>query len=252
MFYRRWYNKNIHFIRDLIGENGLLLTYEQFQEKYNARTNFVEFMGIRTSIEAYIMRIHIQLGAESLFNCHWPFNVKLIMKSLKGSKDIYAALTCKTIVPTSQPKWEQVFENTHLDWKLIYSIPAKCCHNTKMHWFQIRIVHRIIATNDLLLKMKLRQNNLCSFCNLDHEKIEHLFWHCHVVNQFWDSMEQWIFDKCHYMVNVNKHRAIFGIPSTSAAMQPLNYILILTRHYIYTCRINSSNLKYPGLEKLRE
>ena len=246
VFYRRWYNKNIHFIRDLIGENGLLLTYEQFQEKYNARTNFVEFMGIRTSIEAYIRRIHIQLGAESLFNCHWPFNVKLIMKSLKGSKDIYAALTCKTIVPTSQPKWEQVFENTHLDWKLIYSIPAKCCHNTKMHWFQIRIVHRIIATNDLLLKMKLRQNNLCSFCNLDHEKIEHLFWHCHVVNQFWDSMEQWIFDKCHYMVNVNKHRAIFGIPSTSAAMQPLNYILILTRHYIYTCRINSSNLNIPA------
>ena len=246
VFYRRWYNKNIHFIRDLIGENGLLLTYEQFQEKYNARTNFVEFMGIRTSIEAYIRRFHIQLGAESLFNCNWPFNCKLIMKSLKGSKDIYAALTCKTIVPTSQPKWEQVFGNTHLDWKLIYSIPAKCCHNTKMHWFQIRIVHRIIATNDLLLKMKLRQNNLCSFCNLDHEKIEHLFWHCHVVNQFWDSMEQWIFDKCHYMVNFNKHRAIFGIPSTSAAMQPLNYILILTRHYIYTCQINSSNLNIPA------
>ena len=121
VFYRRWYNKNIHFIRDLIDINGLLLAYEQFQEKYNARTNFVEFMGIRTSIEAYIRRIHIQLGAESLFNCHWPFNVKLIMKSLKGSKDIYAALTCKTIVPTSQPKLEQVFENTHLDLKLIYS-----------------------------------------------------------------------------------------------------------------------------------
>ena len=47
VFYRRWYNKNIHFIRDLISENGLLLTYEQFQEKYNARTNFVEFMGIK-------------------------------------------------------------------------------------------------------------------------------------------------------------------------------------------------------------
>ena len=33
----------------------------------------------------------------------------------------------------------------------------------KMHWLQIRIIHRIIATNDLLLKMKLRQSNLCYF-----------------------------------------------------------------------------------------
>ena len=44
------------------------------------------------------------------------------------------------------------------------------------------------------------------------------------------------------MVNVNKYRAIMGIPNTSATMQPITYILILTRHYIYTCRINSSNL----------
>ena len=31
VFYRRWYNKNIQYIGDLIDENGLLLTYEQFQ-----------------------------------------------------------------------------------------------------------------------------------------------------------------------------------------------------------------------------
>ena len=242
VFYRRWYNKNIQYIGDLIDENGLLLTYEQFQIKYNLRTNFIEYMGIRTSVETYIRRNQIHLGTESLFNCHWPFNIKLIMKSLKGSQDMYKILTCKTLVPTSQLKWERIFENTHLDWKQIYSVPAKCCHNTKMHWFQFRIIHRIIATNDLLLKMKIRQNNLCSFCNLEEEKIEHLFWHCNVVNQFWDSVEQWIFDKSYYMVNVNKYRAIMGIPNTSAAMQPINYILILTRHYIYTCRINSSNL----------
>ena len=200
-------------------------------------------MGIRTSVETYIRRNQIHLGTESLFNCHWPFNIKLIMKSLKGSQDMYKILTFKTLVPTSQLKWERTFEHNHLDWKQIYSVPAKCCHNTKMHWFQFRIIHRIIATNDLLLKMKIRQNNLCSFCNLEEEKIEHLFWHClRHVNQFWDSVEQWIFDKSYYMVNVNKYRAIMGIPNTSAAMQPINYILILTRHYIYTCRINSSNL----------
>ena len=50
--------------------NMLLLTYEQFQIKYNLRTNFIEYMGIRTSVETYIRRNQIHLGTESLFNCH--------------------------------------------------------------------------------------------------------------------------------------------------------------------------------------
>ena len=102
VFYRRWYNKNIQYIKGLIDENGLLLTYEQFQKKYNLRTNFTEYMGIRTSIETYIRLNQIHLGTESLFNYHRPFNVKLKMKSHKGSQDIYTALTCKILVPTSQ------------------------------------------------------------------------------------------------------------------------------------------------------
>ena len=73
--------KYIHFIRDLVDENGQLLTYEQFQAKYNVRTNFVQFIGIRTSIEAYLRRIQIPIATEPLFNCHWPFNVKLMMNS---------------------------------------------------------------------------------------------------------------------------------------------------------------------------
>ena len=82
MFYRRWYDKNIHFIRDLMDEHGQLLTYEQFQVKYNATTNFVEFAGIRTSVETYLRRTQIPLVTESSFNCYWPFNVKIIMKSI--------------------------------------------------------------------------------------------------------------------------------------------------------------------------
>ena len=144
VFYRRWYNKNIQYIRDLIDENGLLLTYEQFQIKYNLRTNFIEYMGIRTLVETYIRRNQIHLGTESLFNCHWPFKLKLIMKSLKGSQDMYTVLTCKNLVPTSQLKWERIFDHTHLDWKQLYSVPAKCCEQTVETQIRRRIRWRLI------------------------------------------------------------------------------------------------------------
>lgn len=35
------------------------------------------------------------------------------------------------IILKSQQKLEAEFENTEWKWKLIYSIPAKCCNNTK-------------------------------------------------------------------------------------------------------------------------
>ena len=260
IFYRRWHDKGIHFIKDLLEENGRLLTYEKFQEKYNFQTNFVEFTGVKTSVELYIRRTEMDLGSEVSYNCYIPFNVKIIMKTAKRCKDIYKLLNSKNVTPISQGKWNRIFENVNLSWKDIYTIPVKCCSNTKVHWFQYRIIHRIIATNDLLMKMTIRQTNLCTFCNLETEKIEHLFWHCNIVNQFWEAIEHWIYAKNNYMINIDKHRAIFGIPNNVLAMQPINYILIVTRHYIYKCRVSSSNLnllswenyvkKFLELEKL--
>ena len=147
------------------------MTYEQFQEKYNVQTNFIEFTGIKTSVELYIRRTEIDLGSDVSYNCYIPFNVKIIMKTAKGCKDIYKLLNSKNVTPISQGKWNRIFENVNLSWKDIYTIPVNCCSsNTKVHWFQYRIIHRIIATNDLLMKMNIRQTNLCTFCNLETEK----------------------------------------------------------------------------------
>lgn len=96
--------------------------------------------------------------------------------------------------------------------------------------------------------MNIRQTNLCTFCNIEIEKIEHLFWHCNIVNQFWETIEHWIYAKNNYMINIDKQRAIFGIPNNILAMQPINYILIVTRHYIYKCRVSSSNLNLLSWE----
>ena len=78
---------------------------------------------------------------------------------------MYKLLVYKTVSPKSQAKWDQLFQNLELNWKIIYNIPKICCKNTKLHWFQYRILHRILATNDLLTKMNIKQNNLCTFCN---------------------------------------------------------------------------------------
>lgn len=146
------------------------------------------------------------------------------------------------IIPKSQQKWDREFDNIELKWKLIYIIPAKCCNNTKLHWFQYRILHRILATNDFLYKCKIKQNNLCTFCKTLPETIEHLFWYCELVQAFWDKIEAWVTDNSNYSLIIHKHSAIFGITLNKVFNKPVNYMLMLTKYYIYKCRIHNKPL----------
>ncbi|XP_052059423.1 uncharacterized protein LOC127700023 [Mytilus californianus] len=70
-------------------------------------------------------------------------------------------------------------------WDLFYMHPFKCSVSNKLIIFQYKILHRILCTNDLLYKCKLKETHLCSFCNETKETIEHIFWECYIVNIFW-------------------------------------------------------------------
>ena len=60
--------------------------------------------------------------------------------------------------------------------------------------------------------------------------------------EFWENIENWIYEKNQYLVNIDKKRALFGICSQSEFSKPINYVLILTRFYIYKWRINNKGL----------
>ena len=173
--------------------------------KYQICVNFVEYFGVRGAVEDFIRRKGIDTETENkpLINIYIPFHLKEILKSNKGCKDMYKLFNNKKVVIKSKEKWNQALGNTNFNWKTIYNLPAKCCSNTKLHWFQYRIIHRILATNDFLLKLKVREDNLCTFCGLLPEKIDHLFWHCHVVTEFWDTVERWVLQKGQFLLNVN-------------------------------------------------
>ena len=92
--------------------------------------------------------------------------------------------------------------------------------------------------------MNIKQDNFCSFCRNVPEKLEHLIWECniHVVMEFWEEIERWIFTRSNYSVNVDRKRAIVGIISNKSYNKPINYILILTHYYIYKCKIYNKQL----------
>ena len=246
VFYRTWFEKKIYFIKDLCDENGNLMNYDQFVNKYDLRINFTEYYGVRAAVNTYIRNKDIQFHSEPGSNCYIPFSVKEILKNKQGCKNMYLSLNRKSSIPKGQLRWNGIFETNEFNWQLIYNIPAKSCNNTKLHRFQYRILHRILATNDYLFKCQIKTENSCTFCTVVPEKLEHLFWQCPIVMNFWDEVEQWIYVKCNYLINIDKVKAIFGILNSNEWFRPLNYILILTRFFIYKCRIKNKQPNITG------
>ena len=68
--------------------------------------------------------------------------------------------------------------------------------------------------------------------------------------EFWENIENWIYEKKNqYLVNIDTKRVIFGICNQNEFNEPINYILILTRFYIYKCPINIKELNIAAWVK---
>ena len=94
----------------------------------------MEYLSVRSAEESYIRGIELKIKNFVETDCYLPFNIRQILKSGKCSKDFYKILNDKDIIHKSQQKWEREFPATELKWKILYSIPAYCSSNTKLHW----------------------------------------------------------------------------------------------------------------------
>ena len=76
------------------------------------------------------------------------------------------------------------------EWVKIYTLYR--CLNVDNHTkdLQYKILYRIVPTNKLLYKMHKVNSNMCDFCNIQIDTIEHALWECVVVKSFWLELFQ--------------------------------------------------------------
>ena len=96
--------KNIYFIKDLLNEDGTLMSFNKFINKYELQIDFMQYFSVRTAV---LKQIHI--GPTQLTNNNMPFNFRIVLKSKKGCKDMYKVLNEKETIPKSQIKWNMFF-----------------------------------------------------------------------------------------------------------------------------------------------
>ena len=241
--YGHWIKRGVMFVNDLLNTDGTFMTKASFEETYSIRTNILEFNGIIRAIKSSF-GINDVVGSRLPLPIR-PSNIEFLFKQASGCKSFYDVFILLKNRNHTKNKWQDEFELDDKDWKGLCRLNFKFSIDTKYRWFQYRINQNIIATNILLAKLNIKDNDLCSFCKTVSETIYHLFVGCHISETFWNDIKAWVKDKTNLDLNFAPCTILFGFQN--------NYILTLVvnlaKFHLYKAKMVK---KLPNLESFKQ
>ena len=228
--------------------NGNILDYKDFCDKFNFSPPFTQYLGLCKAVKENCENLNF-----SLFKCNQPYCHQFVLslvKLKKGTRNISDIFVKKLYrKPASEYKWQQKMECNFDDfwWKKCNTQIFKCTKDVKLRWFQFRIVHRILSTNQFLKKIQIADSDLCSFCHEMPETLIHIFCKCRFVTCFWENFQLWLNDKFHLNLKITILEIIFGYFSQNNEI--LNLCIILAKFHIYKQKLRNSLPCVEGVKK---
>ena len=123
-----------------------------------------------------------------------------------------------------------------------------CIQDKKFVWFQYRILHKILGVRDLLFKTKISNTDKCRLCGDYSETITHPLADCPKSVTLWENLVSLIHSNNVGRIHLDRLNKILGY--TDKNFWPLNFILTITRFYIFISARDSKQLNIYCLQKL--
>ena len=98
-------------------------------------------------------------------------------------------------------------------------------------------------------KLKIATNNTCTLCNLHEETIVHLFCNCSVLSQLWLDIQEWLYTKTRINLPLTNQTKILGHTKADYFFWPLNFIILITKKYIFKCSKTGNKINFCSLLK---
>ena len=168
--------------------------------------------------------------ANKLSDCETNLNNIRLCK--KVSPLVYnSLLTSLCATPIVIDKWSYCFV-TREDWPSIFKAWHSSVRESKIRAFQFKFLHRIVPTNNFLFKIGYVDSPLCTFCKASNETIDHLFFNCPVVVQFWSNVQRVILHKKPVLT-----REDIFFSYQFKASHPYNFLIFNAKFYLHCCRL---------------
>ena len=230
----KWIDHGVSCIGNFLNDDTQFYVQLEFNTKYNLTVDYVTYTGCILSLKQYIRKCGIPVNNNNRIpTC---MSLKKILSVLKGTKIYYNELVKDRNEPKSVQKW-----NTKLQYDVNWAHSFYKIHKIQdisLKWFQMRIVHRIIATNVVLKEMGVTASEMCSFCNREKDSIVHCFWNCQYTSNFWQSFEAWVNMQCENACNVHLSECyiLFGDANNLKTDQIFDFIVLMAKQYVYSCK----------------
>lgn len=187
---KAWYDKGIRTLNDLLKPDGSLMECEEWKRMYNIGATFLDYRSLLRSLP---LEWRNSVERRKLEEPIMDSVISWIVSKNSGTSHIRKILVkSKTEEQTNiwEGKWDCKINKPN--WNNIYA----CLQNTPMQYRAIRykIITRIVGTNSLLERIKIKDSDVCDYCKR-RENIEHKFWYCLRVQNFWDKVKEWLVGK---------------------------------------------------------
>ena len=170
-----------------------------------------------------------------------------MLKSKHVNKLLYAIqLNSMKSSRKFRKKWEDQFQN--IQWKKVYTTNLRSKISSKLRNFQYKFLTRTIPINKWLYKCKLVSSSMCDFCNMYTESLNHLFWECHVVQEFWRDLKIFRATKS-FNINFNYENISFGILDNVHSCYTKNFIVLNAKYFIFINKCNKSTPVFSNYKK---
>lgn len=247
IFYKTWYDKGIRFVNDLVNDNGNFKNYQEIKITTGTFGNFLEYQGVIDSLKHYLKKLNMSLKGK----LEYPFipsHIQIFLQQKSGAQAMYNMLNKNLEQPTGKKTWNEKFNFTDQDWKNIYKYPFNIITYPAIQWFQTSINHNILVTNALLVKMKLKDDSHCYYCQCEEETITHLFWSCDKIQFFLDKLLQWLKNNGIHC-SILKEFFLFGLDRNNIIPKTINVILLYAKYFIYITKCNQRQLLLDVFKK---
>ena len=237
---------------DLLGTNGNLLSAEQRVAKFGIDIHPEILEAVRGGIRGVHRSFLPNICYQQHYPFYIPFNYAIICKFVKGCSHWTRYLKRKKTQNIRNIEIKHAISlgiNINAQrWREIYWLVANIRYGNEIKWLIHQIIRGCLTTNTRLVKMGIRDSNLCTFCNNTPETVGHLFWDCRLVLNFLNEIKHGL-SGAHidydlgFSQNNPYGREIFILgDNRQRSGQIPNYLYNIVKKFIWNCKCKEIDL----------
>ena len=223
----------------MLNDNGTFMSFKNCCFfKIGIQTDYIAYIECVQAIKSYIRKTEITVEGKN--SADLIKTLKTIYNQQKGLRLYYEVLTQNITRPNCCDKWEAKL-NKDINWCITFK-KMQQIQEIKLKWFQIRLVHRIIAINVVLMHMGIENDITCSFCRQDRDSINHIFWSCTYVRSFLEQF-QIVLNAGRSnatSVTLNENIVLFGHDIHFKSDNIFDLIILQAKFFIYKSKMNKT------------